>query len=682
MRSILTVVLTLLCIHAIAEERDSIAVAQRYALPELSVTSYRPLSQIGVMKSELDTLVLRDNIALSLGDVLTYGSGIFVKEQGRGALSTVSFRGTSASHTQVSWNSIPLNSPTLGFTDFSMIPSYFVDDAMLLHGSSSISESSGGLGGAVILATDLRRLPEGNKFTFVQGVGSYSTFDEFLKYTFRSEKWRSSTRFVASLGRNNFYFINNEKWELEYDDKGNISRQYHPREQNRNASYRDFHLLQELEYQPSPNHTWRLVAWGTHSWRQLPLLAVIFSNDRKLINDNTSNSIRAALSHRFQGADWTLESKLAHSTNRVAYDNGSEIPSLGRTSYTYRTRSLLHHTFLEERLKWFASPKWLIDASLKAGLQQAYTSDLQKLNLDDGTYGASLSNHRVEASAYLSAKYSPSDRLGIAPAIRLDLYGKKIAPIIPAIYLDYLLYKPANIYLKASVSRNYHHPTLNDLYYFPGGNPDLRPEQGFSYDIGATFDYATPDWKLGGGVNWFDSHIKDWIIWLPASGTTSIWTPLNLHKVHAYGVEANLQGAYRFNELTQVDFQTNFAWTPSINKGPQLHPRDQSVGKQLVYVPKISLSAIARITHDTWRMTYKLAHYSKRYTLTSNQVTPAGVVSPYYMSDISIEKLIKLRPIDLSVKLAVKNLFNHKYQTVIGYPMPGTNFELFITIEY
>ena len=38
-------------------------------------------------------------------------------------------------------------------TDFSMIPSYFIDDASLLHGTSSVNETGGGLGGAVKLAT-------------------------------------------------------------------------------------------------------------------------------------------------------------------------------------------------------------------------------------------------------------------------------------------------------------------------------------------------------------------------------------------------------------------------------------------------------------------------------------------------------------------------------------------------
>ena len=101
---------------------------------EVGVTGIRPMKEIGVQKTQLDTLVLHENIALSMADVLTFNTAIFIKQYGRATLSTVAFRGTAASHTQVMWNGMRINSPMLGMTDFSMIPSYFVDDATLLHG--------------------------------------------------------------------------------------------------------------------------------------------------------------------------------------------------------------------------------------------------------------------------------------------------------------------------------------------------------------------------------------------------------------------------------------------------------------------------------------------------------------------------------------------------------------------
>ena len=121
------------------------------------------------------------------------------------------------------------------------------------------------------------------------------------------------------------------------------------------------------------------------------------------------------------------------------------------------------------------------------------------------------------------------------------MYGDRWSPLIPAFFMDGLISPKGNIMLKASVSRNYRFPTLNDLYFLPGGNPDLKNEQGFTYDAGVSFDVGKQGvYKFGGGVNWFDSYIDDWIIWLPT--TKGFFSPRNVKKVHAYGVEvkANL----------------------------------------------------------------------------------------------------------------------------------------------
>ena len=53
--------------------------------------------KIGVQKTKFDSLALKENIALSMADILTFNSSVFVKSYGRATLSTVAFRGTSPS---------------------------------------------------------------------------------------------------------------------------------------------------------------------------------------------------------------------------------------------------------------------------------------------------------------------------------------------------------------------------------------------------------------------------------------------------------------------------------------------------------------------------------------------------------------------------------------------------------
>ena len=124
------------------------------ALPEVVTSAARPMSDIGLQRTKVDSLALKENVALSMADVLAYNSSLYVKNYGRATLSTVAFRGTSPSHTTVTWNGMDINSPMSGMTDFSMIPSFFIDNASLLHGTSSVTDGAGGLGGSVRLSTE------------------------------------------------------------------------------------------------------------------------------------------------------------------------------------------------------------------------------------------------------------------------------------------------------------------------------------------------------------------------------------------------------------------------------------------------------------------------------------------------------------------------------------------------
>ena len=180
-------------------------------LQEVPVTARRPLSDVGTTMTTLDTLTLRETVVNSMADVLAQNTPIFIKSYGRGSLATASFRGTAPSHTQVLWNGMKLNSPTLGMVDFSMIPSFFIDKGSLYHGASSVGVVGGGLGGAVALDTKYTPGLDGVKLNFIQGISSFSTYDEFLRVQYGSDKFQSSTRFYYANAKNDFPYVNFNK---------------------------------------------------------------------------------------------------------------------------------------------------------------------------------------------------------------------------------------------------------------------------------------------------------------------------------------------------------------------------------------------------------------------------------------------------------------------------------------
>ena len=286
---------------------------------------------------------------------------------------------------------------------------------------------------------------------------------------------------------------------------------------------------------------------------------------------------------------------------------------------------------------------------------------------------------RIEVSGATSAKWQPNERLGMSIVLREELYGQDWTPIIPAFFMDGVLSKKGNIVAKASISRNFRFPTLNDLYFLPGGNPDLKRESGWTYDVGVSFAVGKENiYSLSGSVNWFDSYVKDWILWLPT--TKGFFSPRNVKDVHAYGIEAQSDFNFIMGKDWQLALNGTLSWTPSINEGEPMSPADQSVGKQLPYVPEWSSSLTGRITWKSWSLLYKWCYYSKRHTMSSNDISLTGKLPSYFMNNLTIEKGITTNWADLSLKGAINNLFNEEYLSVLSRPMPGINFELFISI--
>ena len=53
-----------------------------HQIDEVTVWGKRPMKEIGVQKTKFDSLALKENIALSMADILTFNSSVFVKSYG------------------------------------------------------------------------------------------------------------------------------------------------------------------------------------------------------------------------------------------------------------------------------------------------------------------------------------------------------------------------------------------------------------------------------------------------------------------------------------------------------------------------------------------------------------------------------------------------------------------------
>lgn len=644
---------------------------------EVPVWGRRPMKSIGVQETRLDSLILKENIALSIADVLTFSSPIFVKQYGRATLSTVSFRGTGPSHTQVTWNGMRINNPMLGMTDFSMIPSYFIDDASLLHGTSSVNETGGGLGGLVRLSTapaDIR----GFGLQYIQGIGMFRTFDEFLRLEWGDEHWQVSTRAVYQSSANDFKYRNRDKKENIYDDEMNIVGSYYPTERNKSGAFDDVHVLQEVYYDTRRGDRFGLNAWYINSNRELPLLTTDYADDKQFENRQREHTLRSVLSWDHYRSDWKFAAKAGYIHTWMAYDYRKD-PGSGIMNSITRSRNKVDTFYGQADGEYTPNGNWFFTAGISAHQHLVESIDKDIILQQGGKDIVGYDKGRIELSASVSAKWRPTERLGLSAVLREEMYGTKWATV-PAFFADCQLSKRGNIVAKASVSRNHRFPTLNDLYFLPGGNPDLRSESGFSYEAGLSFAVGKENvYSLSGSASWYDQHIDDWILWL--STPKGFFSPRNIKQVHAYGVEMQANLAVIPARDWKLTMNGTFSWSPSINEGEPISPADQSVGKQLPYEPEFSATVTGRLTWRSWGLLYQFCYYSERYTMSSNDITLSGRLTPYLMNNLSLDKAFALKWADLTLKGTVNNLFNEEYLSVTARPMPRMNVEFFIGIR-
>ena len=629
--------------------------------------------EAGKTNTKIDSIAMIKALTSSLSDLISQNTPIFIKEYGRGAMATASFRGTAPSHTQVLWNGISLNSPMLGMVDFSAIPVYFTDNVSLLHGSGSLTEKSGALGGVVKLenTTDWQ-----NKFSgrLLTGIGSFGTKDEFFQINSGNKKIQSQTRAFFNYSDNNYRFVNRSIADID-STTGNYI--YSTQQRNTNSSYRNYGLLQEIYFRPDEKNIIILRYWYQHFNRSLPTLLT----DESKISTNYSNTNRQSENAHRPVAEWksygrkgilgiTLGANVQFTDYRLMNKSSGkdeEIPiNSGSTSSTYSIKAYYDY-YITNNL------------SLLAGANTEF-NNVRSVNSPRNGDTTGYEKQRLQHSVYLQLSKSFSEKFSANLLAREDFIGGEPTAFIPSAGIRYHPFRDKGYFLKGNIARNFHQPTLNDLYYIPGGNPDLKPEEGLMADLGSGYEGLVGNTTFHATLNGYYSRINNWIIWLPTPW--GAWEPSNMKRVNASGIEFNTGIS---GKICSVDyhFNGNYAFTRSVNRDDPENWANESIGKQLPYIPKHSANFLANFSRSGFHFTWLWTYYSERFILTSNDKTiPAEVLTPYIMNNIYLGKEIRLNSQKLDIELKIFNLFNEDYHTVLQHSMPGINYSLLLRYDF
>ena len=619
--------------------------------------------------TKIDSISMIKALTSNLSELISQNTAIFIKEYGRGAMATASFRGTAPSHTQVSWNGISLNSPMLGMVDFSTIPVYFTDNVSLLHGSGSLSERSGALGGVVKLdnTTDWQ-----NKFSgrLLTGIGSYGTKDEFFRINGGNRKIQSQTRAFYNYSDNDYQFVN--KFIADIDPK--TGRYLYPTQRNENSSYENYGFLQEFYLHSSEKSVFILRYWYQHNDRSLPRLLSNETENNANINRQSENAHRPVAEWRYYGKKGTLRITSGANIQLLHYQLKTKVSGVSDQLVIDSNSKSASYIF-----KAIYNYKFSDNLSLITGANTEINSVNSKNSPINGeAHGYDI--QRQDYSFYIQFSKSFSDKLSANLMVREDFIGGKSIPFIPSAGVEYHPIRNKGYFLKGNLSRNYHQPTLNDLYYIPGGNPLLKSEEGMMADLGTGYSGVISKMTFHASLNGYYSRINNWIIWLPTP--QGYWEPYNMKRVNASGFELNSGISGKFQTIN-YHINGNYAFTRSINHDDPRNWADESIGKQLPYIPKHSSNLLVNLSRTGYHITWLWTYYSERFTTTSNDKTSKlDVLYPYFMNNIYFGKEIKLSKNKLNIELKILNLFNEEYRTVLQHPMPRRNYSLLIRYDF
>ena len=125
-----------------------------------------------------------------------------------------------------------------------------------------------------------------------------------------------------------------------------------------------------------------------------------------------------------------------------------------------------------------AEASWSIDPSyvLTGGLSHYFMSG------DIDAYSTRETQNRT--SLYVSFIYRRTG-LSFQFNLREELVDGDFAPFVLAAGANWSPYTWLEV--KGKVSKDYRMPALNELYWMPGGDPKLKPERGWSQEIGLAF---------------------------------------------------------------------------------------------------------------------------------------------------------------------------------------------------
>jgi len=520
-----------------------------------------------------------------------------------------------------------------------------VGQARVVAGGASLVQGSGGLGG--MMEWDSRPSESVRGLKVNAEAGSFGSWGGSTTFTGGKS---TPFRVAAALTRaeNDFPFVH-------------AGLPGKPIQKLQHASFQQQGIATDLMHSTPSQHVFSFHAMGLTNFRELP--PTMLSTDQQ--ETQQDRGARAAFNHRVPVSNqFVWESSMGGVMDWLNYDN--DLAGISDTSISsrFQVRSDLRRVKKANRLLSFTA----------LGIR-CMRDWAQSESIPSGTHADLLSVHAMMSGGIYK---SSGENWQWSVLLRQEWMRWKWQLPLAYIGLQHLS-RYGNRELHWNIYNNRRDPTLNDLFWTPGGNPSLKPEQSVGFEWGGNWqkrrDRATAsssrksewDWQWAVYTQW----VRDWILWVP--GPAAYWTPQNEQRVWIQGFESSLNASMKIGK----DWRAILSPSVGVNRAMVVSDTVQSA-TQLIYSPQALGKLRVGLSGKSWNFLVNAEWTSRRYTTRDNSESLAGFV----LLHASASKSIAIRQHRFAIQVLGQNLSNTNYQWVAWRPMPGRSISLRLLWEW
>lgn len=595
----------------------------------------------------------------NVADALRYFSGIQIKDYGGvGGLKTVNIRSMGTNHVGVFYDGIELGNAQNGTVDLGRFSLDNMESVTLYNGQKSAifqPAKDFGSSGSIYLQTRTPQFEEGKKYNVRASfkTGSFGVANPSVLWEQKLGQ-RISSSFSAE------YLHSSGKYKFTY----RMQEGYDTTAVRQNGDLNALRVEGGLFGQLKQGY-WKAKAYLYNSERGYPgaIVRNKFSHEDRQWDTNffTQGTFKKDFT---QWYSLLANAKYAYDYLHYLADPKKDESLMYVNNHYYQQEV---YTSVANRFNLF--PWW--EASFSAD----YQFNLLNADLRDFVYPR---RHTLLASIATAIRFKQVElQASLLETFVHDTSSGTPAPdkqkLTPSFFVSWRPFPQSSLNLRGFYKRIFRMPTLNDLYYTFIGNINLEPEFTTQYDLGFTYSRTfNSTWlrSLEVQTDVYYNEVENKIVATPTSNFFR-WTMVNLGNVEIRGVDVALQTGWKIGRDLTISNRINYTYQRAQDF---TDPKSEFYGGQIPYIPWHSGSAVVNLQWRSWEANYSFIYTGERYSSQAN--IPYNYQLPWYTSDFSVSKGLKVWKGDLKLTLEVNNLLNQQYEVVICYPMPGTNFKL------